>query len=72
MTNKSYAITMSLMRPSAAAQTTLANASQQPALMDRERERALSACLPFVKAAVCVAEKSSYPKLRCGDNDVGA
>ncbi len=53
MTNKSYAITMSLIRscllagqiavsPSAAAQSTPAAASQQPALMDREREIALA------------------------------
>ena len=49
MTNKSYAITISLFRigvlaaqiavsPSAAAQSTAGAGSQQPALMDRERE----------------------------------
>ena len=87
MTNKSYAITISLIRicllagqiavsPSAAAQSTPATASQQPALMNREREiaLALSACPPFVvsKAAVYVLEKSGYVKVRDSENGFSA
>src|SRR5262249_20224971 len=65
MTNKSYAITTSLMRiglltaqlavsPSAAAQTMPANASQQPALVERETGLALSAYPPIVKRKTAV------------------
>jgi hypothetical protein len=81
MTNKSYAITTSLMRiglltaqiavsPSAAAQTMPANASQQPAPMERETDLALSACPPIVKrkAAVYVVENSGYLKLGISEN----
>jgi len=79
MTNKSYAITMSLLRigllggqivvgPSAAAQPALAAASQQPARMDWEGEIALrlSACPAFVggKAAIYVLGKSGYLFMR--------
>ena len=77
MTNKSYAITMSLLRigllggqiavgPSAAAQPALA--AQQPARMDWEGEiaLALSACPAFVggKAAIYVLGKSGYLFMR--------
>ena len=87
MTNKSHAITMSLLRigvlaaqiavsPSAAAQSTAGAGSQQPALMDREREiaLALSACPPLVmsKAAVYVLEKSGYVKIRDSENGFSA
>ena len=87
MTNKSHAITISLFRigvlaaqiavsPSAAAQSTAGAASQQPALMDREREiaLALSACPSFVmsKAAVYVLEKSGYVKIRDTENGFSA
>jgi len=83
MTNKSHAITISLFRigvlaaqiavsPSAAAQSTAGAGSQQPALMDREREiaLALSACPSFVmsKAAIYVLEKSGYVKIRDSEN----
>ncbi|HKF12524.1 MAG TPA: hypothetical protein VKB89_28070 [Xanthobacteraceae bacterium] len=85
MTNKSYAITTSLMRiglltaqiavsPSAAAQTMPANASQQPALMGRETDLALSACPPLVKrkTAVYAMENSGYLKLHSSDNGSSA
>ena len=87
MTNKSHAITISLFRigvlaaqiavsPSAAAQSTAAAGSQQPALMDREREiaLALSACPSFVmsKAAIYVLEKSGYVKIRDSENGFSA
>jgi hypothetical protein len=87
MTNKSYAITTSLIRigvlaaqiavsPSAAAQSMPAPGSQQPALMDREKEiaRALSACPRFVagKAAIYVLEKSGYAKVRESQNGFSA
>src|SRR5262249_20169164 len=85
MTNKSYAITTSLMRiglltaqiavsPSAAAQTMPANASQQPALMGRETDLALSACPPLVKrkTAVYAMENSRYLKLHSSDNGSSA
>jgi len=53
---------------SAAAQSTQAAASQQPPLMNREKEiaLALSACPPSVagKAAVYVLDKSGYVKVR--------
>jgi hypothetical protein len=81
MSNKSYAITTSLMRiglltaqiavgPSVAAQTMPANASEQPARMEREIDLALSACSPIVKrkAAVYVVENAGYLKLRGSDN----
>jgi hypothetical protein len=81
MINKSYAITTSLMRiglltaqiavsPSAATQTMPANAGQQPALMERETDLALSAYPPMVKrkTAVYVVENSGYLKLRGSNN----
>jgi hypothetical protein len=85
MTNKSYAITTSLMRiglltaqlavsPSAAAQTMPANASQRPALMERETDLALSAYPPIVKrkTAVYVVENAGYLKLRGSENGSSA
>jgi hypothetical protein len=78
MSNKSYAITTSLMRiglltaqlavgPSAAAQTMPANASQQPARMERETDLALSACSPIVKR-----KAGGYLKLRGSENGSSA
>jgi hypothetical protein len=56
----------------AMAQTTQAGASQQPPLMDRQKEiaLALSACPPALadKAAVYVLEKSGYVKVRDSEN----
>ena len=56
----------------ASAQSAQASASQQPALMDRQREiaLALSACPPFVagKTAVYVLEKSGYVRVRDSQN----
>jgi hypothetical protein len=87
MTNKSYAITTSLIRigvlaaqiavsPSAAAQSMPAPGSQQPALVDREKEiaRALGACPPFVagKAAIYDLEKFGYAKVRESQNGFSA
>src|SRR5499425_1539385 len=60
------------MSASAAAQSTQAAGSQQPPLMDRQKEiaLALSACPPFVasKAAVYVLDKSGYVKVRDSQN----
>jgi hypothetical protein len=57
---------------SAAAQSTQATASQQPPLMNREKEiaLALSACPPSVasKAAAYVLDKSGYVKVRDSQN----
>jgi len=57
---------------SAAGQSTLATSSQQPPLMEREREiaLALSACPAAVasKAAVYVLERSGYVKVRDSEN----
>jgi len=60
--------------PSAAAQTMPANASQQPALMGRETDLALSACPPLVKrkTAVYAMENSGYLKLHSSDNGSSA
>jgi hypothetical protein len=60
--------------PSAAAQSMPAPGSQQPALMDREKEiaRALSACSPFVAAAIYVMERSGYAKVRESQNGFSA
>ena len=56
----------------ASAQSAQASGSQQPALMDRQREiaLALSACPPFVagKTAVYVLEKSGYVRVRDSQN----
>jgi len=56
----------------ASAQSAQASTSQQPALMDRQREiaLALSACPPFVagKTAVYVLEKSGYVRVRDSQN----
>ena len=60
------------MSASAAAQSTQAAGSQQPPLMDRQKEiaLALSACPPFVasKAAVYVLDKAGYVKVRDSEN----
>jgi len=79
MTNKSYAITTSLMRiglltAQIAVSPTPANASQQPALMGRETDLALSACPPLVKrkTAVYAMENSGYLKLHSSDNGSSA
>jgi hypothetical protein len=57
---------------SAAAQSTQAGGSQQPPLMDRQKEMALalSACPPSVasKAAVYVLDKSGYIKVQDSQN----
>src|SRR6516165_9512015 len=57
---------------SAAAQSTQAAESQQPPLMDRQREiaLALSACPPSVasEAAVYVLDKAGYVKVRDSRN----
>jgi hypothetical protein len=64
--------TLAVLSTSAAAQSPLAPASQQPALIERQREiaLALSACPPFVadKAAVYVLEQSGYVKVRDSGN----
>src|SRR5262250_1662390 len=60
------------MSASAAAQSTQAAGSQQPPLMDRQKEiaLALSACPPSVasQAAVYVLDKSGYVKVRDSQN----